>query len=304
MAGLGESCSHAACLMWAVEAGVKRRSSLTVTDKKAYWVLPGPLRKVEPVRVKDMVFSENPRPSPSAGHHQKLDPPSEEKVSVFLDAISKGKTRPALLSLVDPYAEDYVPKSLDVRLPKLMSDLFDKAHLQASISELEMLAESSLSSYTCTEGEVEAAEELTRDQASSKVWFQLRAGRVTASNFKAVCCTKTEKPSRSLIMTVCYPELKKFRSNATTWGCKHEDIGRKAYSVIQTEKHKDFKVSPSGLHISLEEGFMAATPDGLATCSCCGDGIYEIKVSLIAGCWMIMKLQLFTQYYRTLCRLG
>ena len=86
-----------------------------------------------------------------------------------MDAILKGKTRPALLSLVDSYAEDYVPKSLDVRLPNLISDLFNKAHLQASISESEMLVESSLSSYTCTEGEVEAAEELTRDQASSKV---------------------------------------------------------------------------------------------------------------------------------------
>ncbi|XP_046840588.1 uncharacterized protein LOC124434733 [Xenia sp. Carnegie-2017] len=39
MAGIGESCSHVASLLWAVEAGARKRDSLTVTDKKAYWVL-------------------------------------------------------------------------------------------------------------------------------------------------------------------------------------------------------------------------------------------------------------------------
>ena len=36
MAGLGESCS----LLWAIESGVCIRSSLTVTQKKAYWAIP------------------------------------------------------------------------------------------------------------------------------------------------------------------------------------------------------------------------------------------------------------------------
>ena len=40
MAGLGESCSYFASLLWAIEAGCKRRDYLTVTEKKAYWVLP------------------------------------------------------------------------------------------------------------------------------------------------------------------------------------------------------------------------------------------------------------------------
>lgn len=46
MAGLGESCSHVALLLWAVEAGAKKRDSLTVTDEKAYWVLPSAVKKV------------------------------------------------------------------------------------------------------------------------------------------------------------------------------------------------------------------------------------------------------------------
>ena len=34
MAGLGESCSHVASLLWALEAGVRLRYSMTVTQKK------------------------------------------------------------------------------------------------------------------------------------------------------------------------------------------------------------------------------------------------------------------------------
>ena len=39
-AGLGEACSHVASLLWTVEAGVRLRDSMPVTQKKAYWVLP------------------------------------------------------------------------------------------------------------------------------------------------------------------------------------------------------------------------------------------------------------------------
>ena len=35
MAGLGESCSHVASLLWAIESGVRIRDSMTVTQKKS-----------------------------------------------------------------------------------------------------------------------------------------------------------------------------------------------------------------------------------------------------------------------------
>jgi len=46
MAGLGESCSHVASILWAVESGVRLRESMTVTQKKAYWVIPGVVKDV------------------------------------------------------------------------------------------------------------------------------------------------------------------------------------------------------------------------------------------------------------------
>ena len=56
MAGFGESCSHVASLLWAIEAGCKCRDSLTVTDKKAFWILPTSVKTVPYTRVKDKTF--------------------------------------------------------------------------------------------------------------------------------------------------------------------------------------------------------------------------------------------------------
>jgi len=60
MAGLGESYSHVASLLWVIKAGCKRRDSLIVTDKKVYWVLPSAVKSVPYVRVKDTQFSKIP----------------------------------------------------------------------------------------------------------------------------------------------------------------------------------------------------------------------------------------------------
>ena len=56
MAGLGETCSHIGSLLWAVEAGVRIRDSMTVTQKKAYWVIPNAVKEVSYARIKDMNF--------------------------------------------------------------------------------------------------------------------------------------------------------------------------------------------------------------------------------------------------------
>ena len=53
IAGIGESCSHIAMLLWAIEASVQIRDSTTVT-KKAYWVLPTPVKDVPYAPIKNI----------------------------------------------------------------------------------------------------------------------------------------------------------------------------------------------------------------------------------------------------------
>ena len=58
MVGLGETCSHIASLLWAIESGVRIRDSLTVTQKKAYWIIPNGVKDVPYEPIKKSIFWE------------------------------------------------------------------------------------------------------------------------------------------------------------------------------------------------------------------------------------------------------
>ena len=57
MAGLGEACTHVASLLFAVDSIVKVRDSKTVTEEKAYWLLPSPLKNVEYKEIRKIDFT-------------------------------------------------------------------------------------------------------------------------------------------------------------------------------------------------------------------------------------------------------
>ena len=57
VAGLGETCSHVASVLFTIiECGVRIRDSMTVTQKKAYWVMPTGVKEVQYAPVKDVDF--------------------------------------------------------------------------------------------------------------------------------------------------------------------------------------------------------------------------------------------------------
>jgi len=152
MAGLGECCSHVASLLWACEAGARIRDSMTVTQKSAYRVMPSGVKDIPYAPVKEMGFTgkkksatmiethqfatasspspissragtptssraRTPTSSRSATPMPAFQKPSEQEVEELFASLSKCKTKPAILSLVAPYADNYVPKSLNENLP-------------------------------------------------------------------------------------------------------------------------------------------------------------------------------------------
>ena len=54
MAGLGETCSHLASIMFFIEAAVRLRDKQTVTQEAAYWKLPSVKRQVEYAPIKQI----------------------------------------------------------------------------------------------------------------------------------------------------------------------------------------------------------------------------------------------------------
>ena len=160
MAGLGESCSHVSSLLWAVESGVKKRESLTVTDKSAYWVLPSAVKNIPYARIRDIEFfkstadpKENPVPSP---------PP--EKFTEFLRNVKMlSPSKPAVFALMPEFSDAYVPSSLKVDLPPLLTELYDRNLTSESFGEIVKTSLPKATDYcTITELQQQAVERETR----------------------------------------------------------------------------------------------------------------------------------------------
>ena len=119
-----------------------------------------------------------------------------------------------------------------------MSECFDKELSDVDFTTLETLANEKLNLYSVTEEQQKEVEQQTRMQSNSRIWFRMRTGRVTASKFKSACHNNPEKPSSNLIMSICHPELAKFSTEATKWGCSHEKTVRMHCITFQKSRHK------------------------------------------------------------------
>ena len=157
-----------------------------------------------------------------------------------------------------------------------MTDLYDERYLSVSHSEMQTRADEILKDLQVTDEEARNCEIDTRDQAKCKQWFNFRSGRPTASRMKAICRTSLETPSKSLMKDICYPN-KKCSSKATDWGCEHESKARSEYLAKMSVTHTNFQIKEVGFFIDTKHPYIGASPDGIASCDCCGEVIIEIK---------------------------
>jgi hypothetical protein len=122
-----------------------------------------------------------------------------------------------------------------------------------------------------------AVKEAIKNQAKSGARFHHRAGRITASKFKAVCRTNMNSPSLSVIKTICYPANFVFKTKATMWGINHEDDALFAYKEYCIPFHEGLRVEKVGLCLNPRYPQFGACPDGMVYCECCGRGCIEVK---------------------------
>ena len=84
-------------------------------------------------------------------------------------------------------------------------------------------------SYTFSFNQAAKVEEMTRLQSKSRVWFQQRAGRITASKFREILHTDYTQPSISAIKSICYPVMHQLMPRVCQYGCEHEEQARVKY---------------------------------------------------------------------------
>ena len=204
MAGLGEACSHIAAVLFALETNVQARKSMSCTSLPCSW-LPPSFQSVPCAPIAQIEFKQKRR-SGQSSHDTRMprtrednprlsqvEPSEAEIQSLFSDLAEAGK--PAILSLVPGFSHNYVPLCARNMLPRPLTDLFKKEYMDLSYPDLLDKSEELFHTIQITPAQAKSIEEKTRGQFLSKVWFQQRAGRVTASKMKLAARTNLAQPS-------------------------------------------------------------------------------------------------------------
>lgn len=288
MAGLGEACTHIAAMLFSIEATVKVRESRTVTEEKAYW-LPASMKGVSYAKIEDIdftsakmkkrnldsQFSDTPATQRGIGILKTVEKPSPSDVTEFLRQLSQTGAKSAILSVTNSFQDPFLPTIQEQRFPKLLTELLNQDLLTAQFAEILTYCENL--KIEVTPEEASAVEKATRKQSESRIWHRFRSGRITASRMYAACHSSPAAPSESLIRAICNPELVRFTSAATSWGCSHEKEAREVYCRAMSAVHDNFCIEEAGLFIHENFPVFGASPDGIVTCDCCGSGVLEIK---------------------------
>ena len=298
-AGLGESCSHVASILFYIEAWARIHEKLACTQVKCSWLLPKGMNDVPYSRVRDInfksvsalkarldnkidsltvnessmrsVFQPDLGSSVSAPHSN-VQAPTVSEISGLYEKLNDCKVKPVALSVVSPYSKQFILPSRNI--PSI-PELFDPSNLDLSYPDL--LKECFEVKLTLSDDQRSQIEKDTRDQANGGAFFRHRAGRIGASMSGAVCHSNPDLPSQSLIKQVCYPSLFQVTTKAVMHGRKHEALAIAAYEQHMKQHHENFRITQCGLFINKDLPFLHATPDFLTSCSCCGDGCGEVK---------------------------
>ena len=289
-AGLSETCSHVASVLFYIEAWTRIRGKLACTQVKCTWLLPSFVKDVPYAKMRDINLTSarklkadldekidslgEAQATSFTGSRRELtvQVPTETEMNILYESLDKSKIKPVALSLIKPYSDQFVSESSSIQT---IPDLFDNDNLNLTYTDL--LKKCFNVEICLSSKDIAQIERDTQSQANGSAFFRHRAGRIGASMSGAVCRTNPAQPSQSLIKTICYPNLFKVNTKAVIHGCKHEADAIKAYEEEMKNSHDDFKLSQCGLVINQEYPWIHATPDFLVSCSCCGLGCGEVK---------------------------
>ena len=149
MAGLGEACSHIAALLFTLEANTQMKKRLSCTSLPCSW-LPPSFRSVPYAPISEIDFS-TPRQKrmktydsepvstgkdlSSTIAKDEVQEPTAYELDCFYGELSKvGK--PAILSLISRFSDNYVPLCKQGVLSMPLTDLFKPEYMALSYPEL------------------------------------------------------------------------------------------------------------------------------------------------------------------------
>ncbi|XP_058826135.1 uncharacterized protein LOC131686035 [Topomyia yanbarensis] len=162
------------------------------------------------------------------------------------------------------------------RLEKIsMMTHYEESFKGKTLSELRVIGKTI--NWNISQADCDLIESMTREQSSDPMWFKLRFGRITASNFARCVRTTIENPSKSLLKTI-FGENQVQNVPALLHGRRNEAKGViEAIRIFKFQGHTNVTNRKSGLVIAPKYPYFAASPDQIVQCDCCGVVVVEVK---------------------------
>ena len=194
--------------------------------------------------------------------------------SSFLEKLKKSNKSAVIFSETDQKSQ---PKLSGPTLPTVLPQLYNTDTVILTTDELAAKCKSVFENVNFSIKQAETLEAMTRQQSNCSLWFQYRKGRLTASNFHEIAHSDTEVCSSTSLLKKVLHYNAAFKTVATQWGIKNEQNAIELYKQSVSKQHSNFQVRKCGLIVNVNYPFLAASPDAIVSCDCCGSGVVEVK---------------------------
>ena len=198
--------------------------------------------------------------------------------TAFLEKLKGCNESAVIFSVTNPKPQ---PKFSGPALPSVLSNLYSVDNVVLSPEELGVKCKEVFDTINFTVLQAGKLEAMTRQQSNCSLWYQFRKGRITASNFHEVLHSDSEVSSSPSLLKKIMHYNASFSTYATEWGLKHEQVAIDKYEETLKNKHTNFQVRKCGLFVNDQFPYLAASPDALVSCDCCGSGVVEVKCPFI-----------------------
>lgn len=125
--------------------------------------------------------------------NKKKQPATSDDISSVLSALHNSGSKSTVQSLIEPCSDSFVTKAIGENFPPFLTELRKDVALHMDYKELIALCKAV--DISISEEQAKAGEAATRGQASCKLWFRFRAGRITASKMKRDCVLHKSTPT-------------------------------------------------------------------------------------------------------------
>lgn len=292
-AGMGQTCNHVAALLFRVESANKLGLT-SCTSLPCQWKVPA-ATKVVPTKIKDLTIrksrhgQEKTRPLVSNLKNQ-FKPLESLNIdrNTFIDELRKAVPNACLLKGTD--IPEVLPLENSQELGQQACEVEAYRYCLNNIASGHQTVEDFIDHQLLTENEVNLIEEKTVGQSSNSLWHDLRKGRITASNFYAVHTRMNslkknpEVDTSSIVSVIMGESTPNSNIKALKFGRESEPLAKTIYCNMYKDNHVNAKFWECGIFLHHEFSYLAASPDMLVSCDCCGEGLLEVKSTLKPKC--------------------